>query len=97
MNDKTISPYEANYEYKYRSYFMGKEISVSLKSRLADLINNDWMYSMHWSKDHNAWVDQAKRDAKSGLQNAMVRVQEMEEALSLLNRVEYISNEEDYE
>ena len=97
MNDKTISPYEANYENKYKSYFMGRECLVPLKSRLADLINSDWIYSMHWSKDHNTWVDQAKRDAKSELQNALVRVQDIEEALSLLNRVEYIGKEDDYE
>ena len=88
MSNKTISPHEANYDKKYKSYFMGRECLVPLKSKLADLINTDWIYSMHWSKDHNTWVEQAKLDAKAELGYAQARVTELEEALDLLDKVE---------
>ena len=88
MNNKTISKYEANYENKYKSYFMGRECLVPLKSKLADLINSDWIYSMHWSKDHNTWVEQAKRDATAELRHARDRVVELEDALALIDKVE---------
>ena len=94
MSDK-ISAYEASHVSKYASSFMGRPCLITLKEKLAILINSDWIYSMHWPSGHNKWLAQAKKDANTELFHARKRLSEVEESISILNRIEVLPEDED--
>ena len=53
-----------------------------LRRKLANLINDDWYYSIHWKDD--TWRDQAKEDIKRAMVYANNRVKNLNKANKLL-------------
>ena len=59
-----------------------KKMNETMRRKLANLINDDWLYSMHWKED--TWRYQAKEDIKRAMVYANKRVVELKKADKLL-------------
>ncbi len=62
----------------------GKANLVTAKTKIASLVNDDWIYSMHWPEDET-WVNQARKDVDKALISARERVSELEQARGILD------------
>ncbi len=76
--------FEATYNNKY--VVRGRDNLVSAKDKIASCINSTWVYSMHWKID--SWHIQAKEDLNTEIIAAKERIRELEQAKSILNKIE---------
>lgn len=51
------------------------------RNELAEIINTDWIYSMHWNEDFRS---QALRDAKKEMKKAVGRLADLQKAIEIL-------------
>lgn len=79
-----MTKYEATYVKKYN--LDGEDAPVTLRVLCAYYINNNWIYSHHWTDE--SWIDQAKKDGRKRLHQLKTELRNLESILSLLDEVE---------
>lgn len=86
-----ISPFDASHTKTYHPRFNGEEYKKeTTKTRIANLINATWIYSMHWKQKNYQWIEQAKNDLQAEISIANERLEELKEADRLLNLIDKV-------
>ena len=91
MSDiKIMTPYEAKYGRNFtgRSFFSNEPRSVSAQTKVAELVNDEWIYSRYWPIEGNDWIEKARANIATAMKPALARVRELEEAERILNMID---------
>lgn len=76
-----------NYEAQTSKNFSSHGRLYTAKQKVGQLINSEWIYSMHWSKK-NDWINDAQESLEIETKYAKERLRELEQARSILNSIE---------
>lgn len=81
------------FDFRYKKQFAGfnsfGKADVSAESKVAQLVNSNWIYSMHWPKEiDREWVNAVNADINRELEIARRRLSDLELAKKLVDRLE---------
>lgn len=81
------------YDFRYKKQFAGLNFfgkaAVSAERKVAQLVNSNWVYSMHWPKEINQeWVNAVNADINREMEIARNRLSDLELAKKLVDGLE---------
>lgn len=81
------------FDFRYKKQFAGLNFfgkaDISAESKVAQLVNSDWMYSMHWPEEiGREWVNVVNADINREMEIARQRLSDLELAKKLVDRLE---------
>lgn len=81
------------FDFRYKKQFAGLDFfgkaDISAESKVAQLVNSDWMYSMHWPEEiGREWVNAVNADINREMEIARQRLSDLELAKKLVDRLE---------
>ncbi len=89
------SPFDASHTKTYYFKFKGEEYKKeTAQTRIANLINTEWQYSLYWKDENYQWIEQAKNDLQTEISAANKRLMELKEADRLLNLIDKVEVEQ---
>lgn len=89
-----MTPFEATHKKTEMAPLgrQGKDVRCTPMSKLAYLINSDWIYSAYWKKEDYQWIEKAQEDLTTELLLMNNRRNDLLQALGILNSIEAIGN-----
>lgn len=81
------------FDFRYKKQFAGLNFfgkaDVSAESKVARLVNSNWVYSMHWPKKIDLeWVNAVNADINREMEIARHRLSDLELAKKLVDGIE---------
>lgn len=81
------------FDFRYKKQFAGLNFfgkaDISAESKVAQLVNSDWVYSMHWPEEINReWVNAVNADINREMEIARRRLSDLELAKKLVDGLE---------
>lgn len=81
------------FDFRYKKQFAGLNFfgkaDISAESKVAQLVNSSWMYSMHWPKEiDREWVNAVNEDINREMEIARHRLSGLELAKKLVDGLE---------
>jgi len=81
------------FDFRYKKQFAGLDFfgkaDVSAESKVAQLVNSNWLYSEHWPKEiDQEWVNAVNADINREMEIAKNRLSDLELAKKLVDRLE---------
>jgi len=81
------------FDFRYKKQFAGLDFfgkaDVSAESKVAQLVNLNWLYSEHWPKEiDQEWVNAVNADINREMEIAKNRLSDLELAKKLVDRLE---------
>lgn len=86
---KKMTAFDFRYKKQFAGFnFFGKAY-ISAESKVAQLVNSNWVYSMHWPKEiDREWVNAVNEDINREMEIARNRLSDLELAKKLVDGLE---------